>query len=127
MPEPVSTTTAAGAVGVSALLIGWLGPVGADVMLVIMSAMAGCVVALSGVRCSWVDSFKFISAGVLLSLVTAWGIASLVSSFNPALSGPYAPSIVAFCIGAILDRLPALRKTVIRRAELTLGKGESNG
>lgn len=127
MPEPISTSTAtaAGAVGLTALLIGWLGPVGADVMMVVMSAMAGCVVALSGVRNkSAVGAAKFIAAGVLLALVTAWALASLISSVYPTAQGPYLPSIVAFALGAALDRLPQIRNKVIRAAEEKIPGGD---
>ena len=124
MPEPLSTSTAtaAGSAGLLALLVGWLGPVGADVMMVVMSAMAGCVVALSGVNNrTWLAAFKFIGAGVLLALVTAWMIASTISGFYPSASGPYLPSMVAFAIGAALDRIPKLRSRLVSMAENKLG------
>lgn len=120
MAEPVTTTTAvgAGSVGLTALLIGWIGPIGADVMMVVMSSIAGCVVALSGVtNHTLFGAIKFISAGVLLSLVTAWMMASLIASIHPTLSGPYLPSAVAFAVGVFLDALPSVRNKLVKFAE----------
>lgn len=115
MAEPISTTTVgATSIGITALLIGWIGPVGADVMMVVMSAMAGCVVAMSGVNSRTpIQAIKFISAGVLLSLVLAWASAELISQKVPEFSGPYAPSIVAFIIGAAFEYLPLIIKKSI--------------
>lgn len=123
MAEPISTTAgAAGSIGLLALLIGWFGPVGADVMMVVMSAMAGCVVALSGINNrTWLGATKFIGAGVLLALVVSWMLASVITGFYPAAQGPYLPSMVAFAIGAALDRIPKLRGRLMSMAENKLG------
>lgn len=123
MAEPISTTTAvgAGSVGLTALLIGWIGPIGADVMMVVMSSIAGGVVALSGVHNhSILGAIKFISAGILLALVTSWMLAGVLASVYPNLGGPYLPSAVAFGVGAFLDRIPSIRNTLIKFAESKL-------
>ena len=73
--EPVTTTAGASiSVGLSAFLIGWLGQVGADVMMIILSAIAGCSIALTGQTKRYSESLIFILKGVLLALVLAVSI-----------------------------------------------------
>lgn len=111
MAEPVTTTaTGAGAtVGIMALLIGWLGAVGADVMMVVLASFAGTMVALSSIKeASWKKSITMVTVGILVSLVSAWSIAGLAVSYAPSLAGPYLPGIIAMMIGYSTDRLPQL-------------------
>ena len=118
MAEPVSTTAiAATQVGLAALLVGFFGQVGADVMMVILSAIAGCFIALSSDKPAkkiWQATF-FIIKGVLLALVLAWAISSMAISFIPSLDTPYAPAIVAFVIGFSGDRLPTMITDLLKR------------
>ena len=119
MTEPISTTTAAAAaqVGLAALLVGALGQVGADVMMVVLSAVAGCFIALSSDKPAkqvWPATF-FIVKGVLLALVLAWAISSMAIAFIPALDTPYAPAIVAFVIGFSVDRLPGMVTELLKK------------
>ncbi len=110
MPEPVSTTTTgAASVGFLALLIGAFGPVAADVMLVVISALAGCFIALSSTKNqSVLQSIGFVVIGVTVSLVLSWGAMNMVVSVIPQLNTPYTPSIIAMGIGFMSNQLPAL-------------------
>lgn len=110
MPEPVSTTTTgAASVGFLALLIGAFGPVAADVMLVVISALAGCFIALSSTKNqSVLQSVGFVVIGVTVSLVLSWGAMNMVVSVIPQLNTPYTPSIIAMGIGFMSNQLPAL-------------------
>lgn len=123
MPEPISTTasaTAATQVGLAALLVGALGNVGADVMMVILSAIAGCFISLSNDKPpkEMGSALFFIVKGILLSLVLAWAISSVASYIIPALESPYAPAIVAFVIGFSGDKLPALVNNILTKVGL---------
>jgi hypothetical protein len=106
--EPTSGS-AIGAVGLGALLVGAIGPVGADVMLVVISALAGGSVALAGDKTKkWGEVIKFLIIGLIVALVLSWALTGLVVSYIPALSGPYTPSVIAMCIGFLADRLPRI-------------------
>ncbi len=110
MPDPVSTTTTgAASVGFLALLVGAFGPVAADVMLVVISALAGCFIALSSTKNqSVLQSIGFVVIGVTVSLVLSWGAMNMVVSVIPQLNTPYTPSIIAMGIGFMSNQLPAL-------------------
>lgn len=110
MPDPISTTTTgAASVGFLALLIGAFGPVAADVMLVVISALAGCFIALSSTKNqSVLQSIGFVVIGVTVSLVLSWGAMNMVVSVIPQLNTPYTPSIIAMGIGFMSNQLPAL-------------------
>lgn len=107
--EPATGSAAAGAVGLTALLVGALGPVGADVMIVVIAAIAGSTVSLAGdkSRTFW-QVVKFMTIGVLVALVLSWALTGLLTSYIPSLAGPYAPSVIAMAIGFIADRLPTI-------------------
>ena len=114
MPEPISTTSGtAASVGLMALLIGAFGPLAADVMMVLLAAFAGCVVALSGVstKTPW-SVVRFILKGLLVSLTLAWAVTWIVEQlgvkFNFDLTSPYTPSVMAFLLAFSGDRLPGL-------------------
>lgn len=126
MAEPITTSavtaTAATRVGLAALLVGAFGAIGADVMMVILSAIAGCFIALSNDKPvkTLLPSIFFIIKGIVISLVLAWAVSSVASTVIPALDTPYAPAIVAFCIGFLGDSLPKvigdiLKKTGIKK------------
>lgn len=119
--EPLTTTTAGAvtaSVGLMALLIGMFGPVGADVMLVIISAIAGCSIALSANKGKTLrQAVSFLLTGLFVGLSLAWAISSLLANFFPVLSGPYTPSIIAFCLGFGNDRIAELLNKVLNRAE----------
>jgi len=118
MAEPLSTSTiAATQVGLAALLVGAFGEVGADVMMVVLSAIAGCFIALSGDKPAKqvLSATFFIIKGVLLALVLAWAISSMAIGFIPSLDTPYAPAIVAFVIGFSGDRLPGMVSEILKK------------
>jgi hypothetical protein len=110
MAEPISTTTTgAASVGFLALLIGAFGPVAADVMLVVISALAGCFIALSSTKNqSVLQSIGFVVIGVTVSLVLSWGAMNLVVSVIPQLNSPYTPSMIAMSIGFLSNQLPSI-------------------
>lgn len=117
MAEP-TTTTAAIPVGFMALLMGALGPVAADVMLVVISAMAGCFIALSAMSTRTLSqSVGFLMLGIVVSLVLAWALTGLVTGWVPSLSGPYLPSIIALFIGFLSNRLPGIFNAIMRKVE----------
>lgn len=107
--EPISgTATAAVSFGLTTLLAGWLGQVGADVMMVVLSAIAGSMMALTEKKKTFLESLKFIFLGVLVAAVLAWAISSMIASQYPSLSSPYLPTIVAFILGFTVDKFPSL-------------------
>ena len=117
MPEPVSTTaTGAVSVGFLALLIGALGPVAADVMLVVISALAGCFIALSSMKGQTVlQSIGFVVIGVTVALVLSWAATSLVTSLVPGLDSAYTPALIAMFIGFMGNQLPALFAAIVAK------------
>lgn len=123
MAEPISTTTTgAASMGFLALLIGAFGPVAADVMLVVISALAGCFIALSSTKNqSVLQSIGFIFIGVTVSLVLSWGTMNLVVSIIPQLNTPYTPSLIAMSIGFMSNQLPALFGALAAKAKAKLG------
>lgn len=123
MPEPISTTTTgAASVGFLALLIGAFGPVAADVMLVVISALAGCFIALSSTKNqSVLQSIGFVVIGVTVSLVLSWGAMNMVVSVIPQLNTPYTPSIIAMGIGFMSNQLPALFSALSGKFKAKIG------
>ena len=114
--EPVSaTSTAAVSFGLTTLLAGWIGQVEAEVMIVILSAIAGSMMALSQKKLSFFESIKFILLGVLLAGVLAWGISSLLVSQYPSLSSPYLPTMVAFILGFIVKKKKKMLDSISQR------------
>jgi hypothetical protein len=115
--EPLSgTTTAAASAGILALLIASFGPLGADVALVVLSALTGAIVSLTATKTlSFWQSFRFIIVGILVSLVLAWALSSLLISWVPALAGPYTPSMIAFILGFGSDKIPVIANSIISR------------
>jgi hypothetical protein len=120
MAEPITTTaasTAAVQVGLAALLAGALGQVGADVMMVALAALAGCFISLSNDYSpkKILPALFFIIKGICISLVLAWAVSSVAAHIIPALDTPYAPAIVAFCIGFLGDGLSNAINKVLRK------------
>lgn len=107
MAEPISTTTTgAASVGFLALLIGAFGPVAADVMLVVISSLAGSFIALSGMKNqSVIKSIGFVLIGVTVSLVASWGAMSMVVSIIPQLNSPYTPAMIAMGISFMSNQM----------------------
>jgi hypothetical protein len=124
MAEPVTTaaTGVAVSVGIMALLIGWVGEVGADVMMVTLASISGTLVALSGItNPCWKSWAAMLFVGILLSLVLAWSLAGLVTSYVPALSGDYLPSIIALLISFGSNRIPKILNAALDKAEEKAG------
>ena len=123
MAEPISTTaTGAVSVGFLALLIGAVGPIAADVMLVVISALAGCFIALSSAKNqSIIQSIGFVFIGVVVSLVLSWGTMNLIVSIIPQLNTPYTPSIIAMGIGFMSNQLPALFGALAAKFKAKIG------
>jgi hypothetical protein len=121
MAEPVSTTATASAasqVGLAALLVGAFGAVGADVMMVVLSAIAGCFISLSNDKPpkTFLPALFFIVKGITLSLVMAWAVSAVASNIIPSLNSPYSPAIVAFVIGFSGDKLPTMINSILKKA-----------
>lgn len=129
MPEPISTTASGAYVsaGIMALLVGWLGDIGADVMMVSLSALTGCFIALSNQHSEQPlgKNFLFIFTGLSVSLITAWSIAGLIAQMFPMLSGAYLPSIIAIFIGFLSNRLSDVMRLLVGRGERLI-KGDKN-
>jgi hypothetical protein len=117
MTEPISTTAAgAASVGFLALLIGAIGPVAADVMLVVISALAGCFIAMSSMKGQTViQSIGFIVIGVTVALVLSWAATGIVTSLVPGLNSAYTPALIAMGIGFMANQLPALFAAIVAK------------
>ena len=119
MAEPISTTaTGAASVGFLALLIGAIGPVAADVMLVVISALAGCFIALSGKPGqTLMQSIGFVVIGVIVALVLSWAVTSLVTSMVPGLDSAYTPALIAMFIGFMGNQLPSIFSAIVAKVK----------
>lgn len=93
-------------VGLSTLFIGWFGQAGAEVMMIILAAIAGCSVGLSGQNKKYIDSIIFVVRGVLVSVVLAKAISFGMVQMVPSLDSQFLPSVVAFLLGFSVDQLP---------------------
>ena len=115
------TTTAAGgyastSAGFMALMIGYLGNVGADVMLVILAALSGCVISLSGeTKTSTWEAIKFLLISITVSLILAWVLADVLVNYFPAANSPYTPSMIAMLIGFLANRLPQILNAIVNK------------
>lgn len=114
MPEPVITTTGAistasastFSVGLTTLFIGWFGSAGAEVMMLILSAIAGCSIGLSGQNKNYVESILFIVRGILLSVVLAKALSFTIVTWYPSVDSPFLPTVIAFLLGFSVDSIP---------------------
>ena len=114
MPEPVITTTGAigtasastFSVGLTTLFIGWFGSAGAEVMMLILSAIAGCSIGLSGQNKNYVESILFIIRGILLSVVLAKALSFTIVAWYPSVDSPFLPTVIAFLLGFSVDSIP---------------------
>ena len=116
--EPTTTAASAGyastSVGFMALMVGLLGDIGADVMLVVLAALSGCIIALSGEdKNSVLNTIKFLIISVSVSLLSAWLLTDLASAQIQALKTPYTPSIIAMFIGFSSNKLPTILSAVL--------------
>lgn len=123
MAEPISTTaTGAASVGFLALLIGAFGPVAADVMLVVIAALAGCFIALAEKKgLTVIQSIGFVLIGVSVSLVLSWAATSIVASWVPGLNSAYTPAIIAMGIGFLSNRFPAIFEGLWNKVKAKIG------
>lgn len=114
MPEPVITTTGAigtasastFSVGLVTLFVGWFGSAGAEVMMLILSAIAGCSIGLSGQNKNYVESILFIIRGILVSVVLAKALSFTIVTWYPSVDSPFLPTIIAFLLGFSVDSIP---------------------
>ena len=115
MPEPVITTTTGAistasastfSVGLTTLFIGWFGSAGAEVMMLILSAIAGCSIGLSGQNKNYVESILFIIRGILLSVVLAKALSFTIVTWYPSVDSPFLPTVIAFLLGFSVDSIP---------------------
>lgn len=117
--ETVTATTAtATSAGVFALLLGLFGQVGADVIMVIMSAITGNLIAISAISGqSTKESVMYMIISIMASLVLAWVFTGAIVSAIPAMNNPYLPSLIAMFIGVGSSRLSGIMNKVINKAE----------
>ena len=114
MPEPVitagaiTTTTATStfSVGLATLFVGWFGSAGAEVMMLILAAIAGCSIGLSGQNKNYVESILFILRGILLSVVLAKALSFTIVTWYPSVDSPFLPTVIAFLLGFSVDSIP---------------------
>ena len=135
MPEPVITTTtgaigtasaSAFSVGLTTLFIGWFGSAGAEVMMLILSAIAGCSIGLSGQNKNYVESILFIIRGILLSVVLAKALSFTIVTWYPSIDSPFLPTVIAFLLGFSVDSIPMyIRGTLAFMVQKVKG-GRSN-
>lgn len=100
------TTTSVISVGLTTLFIGWFGSAGAEVMMLILSAIAGCSIGLSGQNKNYVESILFIIRGILLSVVLAKALSFTIVTWYPSVDSPFLPTIIAFLLGFSVDSIP---------------------
>lgn len=121
------TTTAAGgyastSAGFMALMIGYLGNVGADVMMVILAALSGCIISLSGeTKTGALSAIKFLVISVTVSLILAWVLADVLVGYIPSANSPYTPSMMALLIGFLANRLPQILSAIVNKIGLKAG------
>ena len=134
MPEPVITTTgtigtasaSTFSVGLTTLFIGWFGSAGAEVMMLILSAIAGCSIGLSGQNKNYVESVLFIIRGILLSVVLAKALSFTIVTWYPSVDSPFLPTVIAFLLGFSVDSIPMyIRGTLAFLVQKVKG-GKSN-
>ena len=118
MTEPVSTTVVASAslsVGLFALLAGRFGGVAADVMMVIMAAIAGCLISLTEKRNqhSFLGALRMLAMSVCMSLILSWALASVLANMWATMKSPYIPSLFALLLGYVNYNLPSLLRALI--------------
>lgn len=100
------TTTSVISVGLTTLFIGWFGSAGAEVMMLILAAIAGCSIGLSGQNKNYVESILFIIRGILLSVVLAKALSFTIVTWYPSVDSPFLPTIIAFLLGFSVDSIP---------------------
>lgn len=135
MPEPVITTTGAigtasvstFSVGLTTLFIGWFGSAGAEVMMLILSAIAGCSIGLSGQNKNYVESILFIIRGILLSVVLAKALSFTIVSWYPSVDSPFLPTVIAFLLGFSVDSIPMYIRGTLAFMIQKIKGGRSNG
>lgn len=134
MPEPVMTTTGAigtasastFSVGLTTLFIGWFGSAGAEVMMLILSAIAGCSIGLSGQNKNYVESILFIVRGILLSVVLAKALSFTIVTWYPSVDSPFLPTIIAFLLGFSVDSIPMYIRGTLTFLVQKIKGGRSN-
>lgn len=100
------TTTSVISVGLTTLFIGWFGSAGAEVMMLILSAIAGCSIGLSGQNKNYIESILFIIRGILLSVVLAKALSFTIVTWYPSVDSPFLPTVIAFLLGFSVDNIP---------------------
>ena len=134
MPEPVITTTGAigtasastFSVGLTTLFIGWFGSAGAEVMMLILSAIAGCSIGLSGQNKNYVESILFIIRGILLSVVLAKALSFTIVTWYPSVDSPFLPTVIAFLLGFSVDSIPMYIRGTLAFLVQKIKGGRSN-
>jgi len=134
MPEPVITTTGAigtasastFSVGLTTLFIGWFGSAGAEVMMLILSAIAGCSIGLSGQNKNYVESILFIVRGILLSVVLAKALSFTIVTWYPSVDSPFLPTVIAFLLGFSVDSIPMYIRGILTFLVQKVKGGRSN-
>jgi hypothetical protein len=125
MAEPITTSSATGAamsVGLMALLVGWIGQVGADVMMVVLASFAGTAIALSSNESNTVkEAVKLLTIGLIISLAVAWSVASFVAAHIPSLDSAYLPSTIALMISFGSNRIAKWLNALLDKAEEKAG------
>lgn len=100
------TTTSVISVGLTTLFIGWFGSAGAEVMMLVLSAIAGCSIGLSGQNKNYIESILFIIRGILLSVVLAKALSFTIITWYPSVDSPFLPTVIAFLLGFSVDSIP---------------------
>lgn len=134
MPEPVITTTGAigtasastFSVGLVTLFVGWFGSAGAEVMMLILSAIAGCSIGLSGQNKNYVESILFIIRGILLSVVLAKALSFTIVTWYPSVDSPFLPTVIAFLLGFSVDSIPMYIRGTLAFLVQKIKGGRSN-
>ena len=121
MAEPITTTTVTVtmSIGLTALLAGWIGQLEAEVMMVVLSAICGSMMALSAKKKTFWESLRFMFLGVFVSTILAWSISFGIVNNYLNLASPFLPTIVALLFGFAVDKFPILLNKI---TEKVIGK-----
>lgn len=108
-------TNATIAGGIMVYVSGLLGPVAADIAMVVGASLVGVLVATQESKLKGLLILKNAVIGILTALALSWGISHIVLYVSPSLNTPYLPSIFAFIIGLKNETLSKTFNSVLSK------------
>lgn len=122
-----SVGTAGASLGIFSLLAGWLGIIGADVAMVLMCAIGGNYISISGESSDepWAKTIGHLVVGVIMCLAFSWGFAQVIVTHYPQADSVYLPSAISFCLGVVSRRIPRIINAALGKGEQKIGLEEA--